>query len=1028
MKHKGIIKFFAIAFALVCVYHLSFTFITNQVEKKAEEVSKGDPKLRYRYLDSIASQEVYNFFYLRHFTYRECKERELNLGLDLKGGMNVTLEVSVIDVIKAMSNYSKDTTFLSAIDLAKKMQKNSQEDFVTLFGKAFQTIDPNARLAAIFSTVELKDKINYNSTNEDVLKVIRKETEDAIDNTFNILRTRIDRFGVTQPNIQKLETSGRILVELPGIKEPERVRKLLQGTASLEFWETYENAQVFQYMANLNTKIRELNKAQEALKNNENAVKPAEIKKDQKTEEPATAEQTIGSDSLSSLIKEISKDSVSTDTTSASFDKFRKENPLFAVLSPRIDNEYKPLRGAAVGICHVKDTGVVNRYLNIAQQKQLFPRELRLLWGVKAIDKEGKYYELIAIKVTNRDNRPALDGDVVTDARAEFGNNRADAEVAMSMNGEGAKIWARLTKDNVDRQIAIVLDNYVYSYPTVQTEIKGGRSSITGRFSVAEAKDLANILKSGKLPAPAHIIQEAIVGPSLGVKAINDGLMSFVIAFILVIIYMIFYYNRAGVAANIALITNLFFIIGIMASLGAVLTLPGIAGIVLTLGMAVDANVIIYERIREELRAGKGLRLAVADGYKAAYSAIIDANVTTLIIAIILGYFGKGPIHGFAVTLGIGILTSLFTAIFITRLWFEWHLQKDWKINFSIPLTQNILCNAKVNFLGYRKYLYYFSGTTITIAIISIIIRGFSFSIDFTGGRTYIVKFPEKVNTVQMAEMLGRTLGEVPEVKTFGAENQVKITTKYLISDEMPGEDVVVSTREIIGNDLEVDIDNIVESQIYRGLKPMLGEGVSFDKFISDYRQSSEKVGPTIADDIKSSAVYSIIIALALIFVYIVIRFRKWEYGVGAVVSLIHDVLFVLGIYSLLYSIVPFSMALDLSFIAAILTVVGYSINDTVIVFDRVREYVHLYPKRPRFEVFNQAMNSTLGRTLNTSFTTLIVLFTIFFFGGEVIKGFIFAMLIGIFVGTYSSIYIATAIAFDVFEYSERKNAKKLEK
>lgn len=1023
MQNKGFIKFFVWAFILVSIYQLSFTFVTSRVDKKATEFAQGDPVKKFRYLDSVASEEVYNFLWLRKFTYRECKEREINLGLDLKGGMNVTLEVSVIDVIKALSNYSSDTTFVSAIDLAKKMQKQSQEDFVTLFGKAFVTIDPNGKLAAVFNTVELKDKISYSSTNEEVLKVIRAETESAIDNTYNILRTRIDRFGVAQPNIQKLETSGRILVELPGIKEPERVRKLLQGTANLEFWETYDYTQIFQYLEQADKKIKEINNARESLETESLETKTA--KAEPKEEKPVVAKPEK-SDSLNSLISEMAADSTKADSLSKTQEQIRKDNPLFAILNPRITREGKLMQGASVGYVHIKDTSDVNKYLNMAQVKALMPRDIKFLWSVKPIDKEEKFFELVAIRVTSRDGRPALDGDAITEARDEFGDNKATSEVTMSMNGEGAKIWARLTRDNIGRQIAIVLDNYVYSFPTVQSEIKGGRSSISGNFTPAEAKDLANILKSGKLPAPAHIIQEAIVGPSLGLKAIKDGLWSFIIAFILVLLYMIFYYNRAGWAANVALLFNLFFLIGVMASLGAVLTLPGIAGIVLTMGMAVDANVLIYERIREELRAGKGLRLAIHDGYKAAYSAIIDSNVTTLLIAIILGYFGKGPIHGFAMTLGIGILTSLFTAIFISRLFFEWFLTRNWKINFSIPFTENTLRNANFDFIGKRKILYYASAIYLSIAIISIVVRGFSYSIDFTGGRTYIVKFTENVNTVEMGEMLGKSLGEIPEVKTFGDANQVKITTKYLISEEELNDAQKAEIVAIIGEKEEIEVDDAVEAKIYAGLKPVLGDNVTFDQFINDYRQSSEKVGPTIADDIKIAAVYSILFALIVIFIYIVIRFRNWQYGIGAISSLIHDVLIILGTYSLFYSVMPFSMSIDQSFIAAILTVVGYSINDTVVVFDRIREYTHLYPKRGRKEVMNQAMNNTLGRTLNTAMTTLVVLFAIFMFGGEVIQGFVFAMLIGIGVGTYSSIFIAANISYDFFERAERKKAKQI--
>ena len=1029
MRNKGVIKTFAILFALVCIYHLSFTWVTNSVQKDATEYAKGDLIKENNYLDSISGKSVYNFLGLRKFTFKECKERELNLGLDLKGGMNVTLEISVIDVIKAMSNNSKDTTFITAIDLAKKRLRSSQKDFVTLFGEAFEEIDPNAKLAAVFNTVDLRDRINFNSTNEEVLSVIRKETNDAIDNSYNILRSRIDRFGVSQPNIQHLEGSGRILVELPGIKDPERVRKLLQGTASLEFWETYDNKEVYQYLLAANNKIKEIETAEKILKEEAKA----DENKDKKKENVKKTEQTVKVDTSdekesslidqmqddtskkeSSLIEQL--DTLATDT-SASFrsEQMAENYPLFSILTPRTNRKGELLEGAAIGYSNKIDTAKVNAYLNLKQVRSLFPRNIKFLWGVKAIDKAGNYYELIAIKVTSRDGKPALSGDVVTNARAEFGQNNANAEVSMSMNSEGSKIWARLTKDNVGRQIAIVLDNYVYSYPVVNQEIRGGRSSITGHFTIAEAKDLANILKSGKLPAPAHIIQEAIVGPSLGHEAIQKGLWSFVIAFVFVLLFMLFYYNRAGVAANIALLANVFFIIGVLSSLGAVLTLPGIAGIILTIGMSVDANVLIYDRIKEERRAGKGLHLAISDGYKGAYSAIIDSNVTSLLIALVLGYFGKGPIHGFAVTLGIGILTSLFSAIFITRLIFEWFLDKKWKINFSIKLTDNAFNNTRLNFIGKRKIFYVISSIIILIGIVSLSTRGLNKGVDFTGGRSYIVRFENPVNTVDVQNQLMKVYGEAPEVKTFGESNQVKITTKYLIDVDEPSAKDIAETKAISGID-DPDVDDIVETKLYEGLKSKFKDNITFKDFIENHRMSSEKVGPTIADDIKTSAMYSIIFSLIVIFLYILIRFNNWQYGLGAVLALIHDVLIILGIFSIAYSFLPFSLEIDQSFIAALLTVIGYSINDTVVVFDRVREFNTLHRKRNRLDVMNEALNSTLSRTLITSFTTIIVLLSVFLFGGETIRGFVFAMLIGVVVGTYSSLFIASPVVYDTIK------------
>ena len=1017
MRNKGVIKTFTILFVLVCIYHLSFTWVSSSVKRDAKEYAKGNLVKQNRYLDSISGKSVYDFLGIRKFTFNECKDRELNLGLDLKGGMNVTLEISVVDVIKALSNNSKDTTFVKAIKLAQKQLRNSQKDFVTLFGEAFEQIDPNGKLAAIFNTVDLRDRINFNSTNKEVLKVLRKEANDAIDNSYNIIRSRIDRFGVTQPNIQRLEGTGRILVELPGIKDPERIRKLLQGTASLEFWETYDNKEVYQYLLAANSKLKEIQTAEKALKEEANKKNNKKKKKNIVKKKEQTVKIDSSKNKENSLINQIESDSLAADT-SASFraEQMAENYPLFSVLTPRTNRKGELLGGAAVGYANKNDTAKVDNYLHLKQIRAVFPRNIKFLWGVKPIDKSGEYFELVAIKITSRDGKPALSGDVVTNARSEFGQNKSSAEVAMSMNSQGAKIWARLTKDNVGRQIAIVLDNYVYSYPVVNQEIRGGRSSITGHFTIAEAKDLANILKSGKLPAPAKIIQEAIVGPSLGREAIQKGLWSFVIAFVLVLLFMLFYYNRAGVAANIALLANVFFIVGVLSSLGAVLTLPGIAGIILTIGMSVDANVLIYDRIKEELRAGKGLKLAIADGYKGAYSAIIDSNVTSFLIALVLGYFGKGPIHGFAVTLAIGILTSLFTAIFITRLIFEWFLDKKWKINFSIKLTDNAFNNTHINFIGKRKIFYVLSSTVILIGVISLFTRGLNKGVDFTGGRTYIVRFENPVNTIHIKDQLKKVYGEAPEVKTFGASNQIKITTKYLIDADAPTEKQVAETKKVSGAK-DPDIDDVVEAKLYEGLKPDIKGGkVTFKNFIENYRMSSQKVGPTIADDIKTSAIYSILFALIAIFLYILIRFNNWQYGLGAVLALVHDVLIILGVFSLGYTILPFSLEIDQSFIAAILTVIGYSINDTVVVFDRVREYNTLHKKRKRIDVMNDALNSTLSRTVITSFTTFLVLLAVFLFGGETIRGFVFAMLIGVVVGTYSSLFIASPIVFDTIK------------
>jgi SecD/SecF fusion protein len=1001
MQNKGAIKLLAIALALVSLYQLSFTYFTRQVEKDAAIYAQGDPVKEEAYLDSMMRQVVFNFLGIRQYTYREAKEREINLGLDLRGGMNVTLEISSYEIIRALSNYSSDPTFVEALNLAREYQRTSTEDFITLFGRAFETVDPNAQLAAIFSTVELRDRISYNSTNQEVLNVIRQEAESAIDNSFNILRSRIDRFGVTQPNIQKLETHGRILVELPGIKEPERVRSLLQGTANLEFWETYDNQDIYPYLLQANERIREIEEARRALTDPEVAAQPDATEEPEVDVEPGTDEET--------LLDILGRDTtVNEDLTR---DQLLLEYPLFSILNPNTGPEGQLMSGSIVGLAEYSDTARVNQILNMPQVRQIFPRNLKFLWGVKPprYDATESFYELHAIKITSRDGRPPLDGGVVTDARVEFGQTQAVAEVTMSMNAEGARIWARLTRENIGQNIAIVLDDYIYSAPRVNQEIPTGRSQISGDFDIQEAQDLANVLRSGALPAPARIIQEAIVGPSLGLEAINAGLSSFLIAFLVVLIYMIVYYSRkAGIVADIALIVNLFFIMGVLASLGATLTLPGIAGIVLTIGMSVDANVLIFERIREELKAGKGLRLAVSDGYKNAYSAIIDANVTTLLTAIILYIFGTGPIQGFATTLVIGICTSLFSAIFITRLIFLWFLDRNKTISFATRITENAFKNIHFKFIEKRKVAYVISAIIITMGIVSLFTRGLSQGIDFTGGRTYIVRFEEPVNTSEIQSSLFNVFGEGTAVITFGGENQIRVSTNYRIDET------------------DAEADEEVEQLLFDGLQPYLGDGVTFARFLDDHRQSSEKVGPSIAHDIRIQAFYAVFFALLIMFLYMFIRFKNWQFGLGAVAAVGHDVMVVLGVFSVAHGLLPFSLEIDQAFIAAILTVVGYSVNDTVVVFDRIREYFTLYPKRERSDIYNLALNSTLSRTFSTSLSTFFVLLAIFIFGGEVIRGFIFALLIGVVVGTYSSLFIATPIVFDSIGWLKQIKQKQI--
>jgi SecD/SecF fusion protein len=862
--------------------------------------------------------------------------------------------------------------------MAKEKQKTSQDDFVTLFGKSFEQVSPSGKLASIFNTLDLKDKVKYNSTNAEVLDVLKAETKIAIDNSFEIIRTRIDRFGVAQPNIQQLQTAGRILVELPGVDDPKRVRKLLQGTANLEFWETYDNSEVYQYLAQANQKIAEIQSI--------------------KTQPTATpADTTKAATTGNSLLNELDK-SAKTDTSAVGkAAEMNKQFPLFSILSPSSTPQGQLYPGAAVGTSMWKDTATVNSYLKMDQVRALMPRNLAFKWTAKAIDTEEKFYRLIAIKVTGRDGRAPLEGDVITDARQDYADMGSRPEVSMTMNSEGAKVWARLTKDNVGKSIAIVLDGYVRSYPNVNGEITGGRSSITGLESVEEAKDLANILKSGKMPAPAIIIAEDVVGPSLGQEAITSGFWSFGIAFLLVLGYMLFFYSRkAGLAANIALVVNVFFLIGVLASIGAVLTLPGIAGIVLTMGMAVDANVLIYERVEDEMLAGKSVRLAVFDGYNAAYSAIIDGQVTTLLTGIVLYIFGSGPIRGFATTLIIGIVTSLFTSIFITRLIFERQLAKNKDITFTTGFTKNWLRFVKFPFIEKRKVFYTVSGVLIVASLISFAVRGFDKGIDFKGGRTYVVRLDKDVKVDDIKNALSPIFNSTPDVKTYGNANQVRITTGYLIEEAT------------------ADADDKVETLLYEGLKKgnFVGD-ISVETFNKVNLLSTQKVGPTISDKLTRDAIMAVFFSLVLIFLYIVVRFDSWQYGLGGVVSLAHDAIITMGAFSLLYGFLPFSLEIDQAFIAAVLTVIGYSINDTVIIYDRIREYRHLYPKRGLAETMDHAMNSTLRRTFSTSLTVLIVLFAIFLFGGTSIKGFTFALLIGIGVGTYSSVFNAAPIVYD---------------
>jgi SecD/SecF fusion protein len=996
MQNKGVVRVLAILLALVSLFYLSFSVVTGTYNKKAKEYAAGDKMKEYQYLDSLSGEEVY-FGY----TLKECREKEINLGLDLKGGMNVTLEVSVADVLRVLSGYNTTPEFNQAIQKATELQKtNSQMDYLDLFVKAFEEINPGGQLASVFSTMELKEKITLKSTNAEVVTVLRGEIDAAISNSFNVLRSRIDRFGVVQPNIQRDNNNqGRILIELPGVKEPERVRKLLQGSANLEFWETFDLSEIANNLMEADKIIAASGLVVDSAKTIEQTAKTPEVVK-----APVSKQ-----DSLKAALK---KDKTTETDTLKLQQQFKKEHPLLAVLQvPGIETGQFS-RGPVIGYAHYKDTAAINAYFAQRAVREVLPANLGLKWTVKAVNERGDIYQLIAIK-TNRNNRAPLGGESVTDARADFTQTSAYANVSMSMNNEGAKIWARMTKENVGKSIAIALDGYIYSFPTVNGEISGGQSQITGNFTVEEAKDLANTLKSGKMPAPARIIQEDIVGPSLGQDAINKGLVSFVVAFVMILIYMIFYYGLIpGLIADAALFINVFFLLGILASFSAVLTLPGIAGIVLTLGMAVDGNVLIYERIREELKAGKTMKRSIEDGFKGAISAIIDANVTTLITGIVLAVFGSGPIKGFANTLIIGIITSFITAVFLTRLMLEAYANKNkaTELPFTTKITRTWFQNAKVDFIGIRKWTYVISGTIILVSIISFATRGFSLGVDFSGGRNYVVRFEKPVETQKVRELLANSFdGTSVQVITIGSENQVRIGTKFKIDED------------------NQSVDSEIESRLYNGLKPLLNKNVTLDKFVSENIQSSQKVGPTIADDIKRSAVWAVIFAIFAIGLYILMRFKNLSYSLGAIVSLAHDAIITLGIYSLLYSIMPFSLEIDQSFIAAILTVIGYSINDTVIIYDRIREYIKLYPKRDRKTIMNDAMNNTLSRTFSTSFSTLLVLIIMFIFGGETIRGFVFAMMFGIFVGTYSSVFVASPITYEIYRKLLKKEAAKNE-
>ena len=997
MQSKGAIKLLAVLLALACIYQLSFTFKTRSVEKKAAEYAAQFPvgqqsEAEQHYLDSVQNVGVYNLGF-KKFTYKECKEKELNLGLDLKGGMNVMLEVQVEDVIKALAGDSQnDPAFVEAIAEANAaLKEGTSKDYISDFVKAYQRLSNGGSLAAVFVSPDRKD-ITLESSDADVEKILKRETDAAIAASFNVLRSRIDHFGVTQPNIMRLPNSHRILVELPGVKEPQRVRDLLQGTASLEFWLTYDAREVLPALAAADKFIKaELSEA------------PAAQEPEVASVEAAAAAGTPAGEA-EGLLAEIGSDTTAVAEAEHTDRYDRAKNPLFAVLDPGFAG------GAAIGAAYKADMAAVNEYLANPAVRELFPADIAFKWGVKGDDKiDGRFY-LYAIRISTPDGKAPLDGSVVTEAREQYAQRGANAVVSMSMNGEGTQEWARLTGENIGKCIAIVLDGYVYSAPRVNTKIDKGSSEISGDFTIQEAKDLANVLNSGKVPAPAKIIQDTVVGPSLGQESINAGMLSFLIAFILVLLYMGLFYKTAGWMSDIALLTNVFLLMGVLVSFGAVLTLPGIAGIVLTMGMAVDANVIIYERIKEELRGGKGLSLAIKDGFSKAYSAIIDGNLTTIITGIVLFIFGNGPVQGFATTLIIGILTSLFCSIFITRLLIEGVVNKWGKISFSRKWSENLMGNAHFDFLGKSKISYIVMIVVLAVSCVSFAVRGLNMGAEFTGGRAYVIRFDRPVQAEEVRMKLQDVFSGYEdaanvsfEVKQYGNENQMRIVTQYKYDDT--------------SDEATSEVDRI----LYDALHGLYGYPITFENFRNTQNDingilTADKIGPSIAKDMTWGAIWSVLFSLIAIGLYISLRFKKWQYATGATTALAFNALVVIGVFSLCYGWLPFNLEVNQAFIAAILTIIGYTINDTVVVFDRIREYLVFYPKRDLRENVNNALNATLSRTINTSGTTLVTLLAILFFGGETIRGFIFALALGVVVGTLSTLFVATPIAYGLMK------------
>ena len=996
MQNKGIVKFIAVLLVLVCCFYLSFSFVTRHYESKAAAMGE---EAGAEYLDSINNEKVYMGIY----SLKQCREMEIGLGLDLKGGMNVILEVSVPDVVDVLADHKTDAAYKKAMELAKKEEETSQDDFISLFVKYWKQEAQGRPLAAIFATQQMKGKVSTQSTDAEVERAIRDEVQSAVDNSFNVVRNRIDKFGVVQPNIQKLEgQAGRIMVEMPGIKEPERVRKLLQGSANLEFWETYNSQEITPLLAQLNSRY---------------AAQGGEVVDTAFTEPAAEAADTVKADTAKAAAGDLAaklakKDTKATDSKAAELAK--KQNPLFSIFQPTQGNTL-----AVVGYANARDTAEVNKIIYSDLAGRIFPAELKLRWGAKAEtfggeSTKGDIFELYALKITEPSGRAPLEGDVITNGKDDF-DQMGHPCVSMQMNSDGARRWSQITKQNIGKAVAIVLDDAVYSAPRILTQIDGGNSQITGNFTIEDTKDLANTLNSGKMPAPTRIVQEEVVGPSLGAQSIQQGIISFIVAFVLLMIYMIMLYGFIpGLLSDIALLFNLFFTLGILTSFQAALTMPGIAGIVLTLGTAVDANVLIYERIKEELKKGLSVKEALNKGYSNAFSAIFDSNFTSLITGVILLYFGTGPVKGFATTWIVGILVSFFTAVFMTRLVYDHMLKKDkWTdLTFVTGYSKNLMQNAKYNFMGMYKKTYTIWGAMALICVISFAVRGLSQSIDFTGGRNYVVTLDKEtpVETVRqaMAGAFINTMGENQgqeantSVIALGADGKtIRISTNWDIESNNP--DVDDKAEDILFNTLK-KAGLVSQADVNAFKNPDVREGGSII--------SSAKVGPSVAKDITYGAIISVIIALIAIFLYILLRFRNLAFSVGAVVALALDALLVIGVYSICWGWVPMSLEIDQVFIGAILTVIGYSINDKVVVFDRIRENIGLYGKRDRQQLFNDSLNQTLARTINTSVTTLIVLLAIFILGGDSIRSFSFAMILGVVFGTLSSLFIAAPTAY----------------